>query len=333
MLGQPNSFSLTLWKCPKIPQNPIWLYVTYMVCQGNQLTSTSSADALAALLRNGCRVIELDVPLADSLGWTGWNISKLGIPYIIVEGLIFELAWHGSFVGTVFHQDCDKGWQRRLSYFDWIYGQWTFFEVSLGYFGLGTLRFLQATKTPRYGGIPNEFAVLLCPEYVGENDENLDKTQNMSLYTSIFYSIWGFAPICLNETIVCSLPPKKTYTYEVISPFFPTAPYSKVSPPIWRHQWCNASNDEVYDGSKYGMQGARTDKDRCKGGAPTDDDLVGGTPVHHLIDGALSCCGHFVSTDTWEREDAKLSKPVKWQQFCDICADVRLGIQWMYYSQ
>jgi len=42
--------------------------VTYMVCQGNQLTSTSSADALAALLRNGCRVIELDVPLADSLG-------------------------------------------------------------------------------------------------------------------------------------------------------------------------------------------------------------------------------------------------------------------------
>ena len=30
--------------------------------QGNQLTSTSSAHAISSLLRNGCRVVELDVP-------------------------------------------------------------------------------------------------------------------------------------------------------------------------------------------------------------------------------------------------------------------------------
>jgi hypothetical protein len=37
--------------------------------EGNQLTSTSSAHALASLLQNGCRVIELDAP---------WDDEKLG---------------------------------------------------------------------------------------------------------------------------------------------------------------------------------------------------------------------------------------------------------------
>lgn len=134
-------------------------------------------------------------------------------------------------------------------------------------------------------------------------------------YVSIYFYILFYMrirPNLLEWNYRLFTPAKKTYTYEVISPFFPTAPYSKVSPPIWRHQWCNASNDEVYDGSKYGMQGVRTDKDRCKGGAPTDDDLVGGTPVHHLIDGALGCCGHFVSTDTPHRGQSGEVTAILW---------------------
>mmetsp|Transcript_12551 Transcript_12551/g.29731 ORF Transcript_12551/g.29731 Transcript_12551/m.29731 type:complete len:682 (+) Transcript_12551:75-2120(+) len=39
--------------------------------QGNQLTSTSSADALANLLRNGCRVVELDVFDGQKYGMQG----------------------------------------------------------------------------------------------------------------------------------------------------------------------------------------------------------------------------------------------------------------------
>ena len=36
--------------------------VRFAAAQGNQLTSTSSALAISSLLRNGCRVVELDVP-------------------------------------------------------------------------------------------------------------------------------------------------------------------------------------------------------------------------------------------------------------------------------
>mmetsp|Transcript_14614 Transcript_14614/g.34675 ORF Transcript_14614/g.34675 Transcript_14614/m.34675 type:complete len:667 (+) Transcript_14614:77-2077(+) len=39
--------------------------------QGNQLTSTASADAIASLLRNGCRVVELDVYDGSKYGMQG----------------------------------------------------------------------------------------------------------------------------------------------------------------------------------------------------------------------------------------------------------------------